>query len=750
MISAANRMVKYMDNDPRLHGQSEFPNTGIFYPDSSLGFSGHHSGVSLIAQHPYQGTFEYCGSVDLLRPLNDFGEPSNLGISLASPRHENGLQFQQDNIYMPLYEGNDSNLGLYLGPRAGPSHLHGDMTEVPDVPDTCFDYISDLLREEDPSDKPGTLNNYLAFRSYYQSLDDVLHQPSPFPSYQEIPVSVCPTSRSLEDNMNPCSSSRGSNGYVTSDSLNELSTDNLFRTSVPSNLMTARRNDGGKLGDSVLDRNRDSIFSVLEGRPAIEGKGKETDRGEVESCPNNLYGKELRIHCRDEGNATDQDEARSSKQPAASTTNTYEQIVQYEDDLFCPEDRDKVASKDNEKARNANSGSSSQGSNRKAKKKAQASAENVDHYDLLTRCAQAISNMEIPVAQDLLKKLSLHSSPYGNSAERVAHYFANALESRLLGTGTAPGPPSEPVSVSDILKANRMYVAAVPFMIMSYYVSNKTIATLAQKVSRLHVIDFGISLGLQWPCIINNLSKRPGGPPKLRITGIDFPQPGLRPAERVLETGRCLARYCARFNVPFEYHPIVNNWENIKPGDIYIDRDELVVINCMYRSQHLLDMSMDLNSPRDGFLSLVKQIRPHYFIHGIVNAAFGKPIFMTRFKDALSHYSTLFDVFEATMPRGDHERLLLESKVCGKELMNVVACEGAERVERPETYKRWQLLQRRVGFEQVPLDQELLKSARAMVRRNFSELFVLDEDSQWAVQGWRGRILYAISCWKVA
>ncbi|KAK1353860.1 hypothetical protein POM88_052225 [Heracleum sosnowskyi] len=54
----------------------------------------------------------------------------------------------------------------------------------------------------------------------------------------------------------------------------------------------------------------------------------------------------------------------------------------------------------------------------------------------------------------------------------------------------------------------------------------------ASNAATLHIIDFGIQYGFQWPVLIQCLSMRPGGPPKLRITGIELPQSGFRQASR--------------------------------------------------------------------------------------------------------------------------------------------------------------------------------------------------------------------------
>ncbi|KAG4974008.1 hypothetical protein JHK87_030829 [Glycine soja] len=39
-------------------------------------------------------------------------------------------------------------------------------------------------------------------------------------------------------------------------------------------------------------------------------------------------------------------------------------------------------------------------------------------------------------------------------------------------------------------------------------------------------------------------------------------------------------------------------------------------------------------------------------------------------------------------------------------VMNAIACEGSERIERPETYKQWQVRNTRAGFKRLLLNEE--------------------------------------------
>ncbi|XP_065877293.1 scarecrow-like protein 14 [Euphorbia lathyris] len=391
-------------------------------------------------------------------------------------------------------------------------------------------------------------------------------------------------------------------------------------------------------------------------------------------------------------------------------------------------------------------------SNRRTSRKKQGNTkrEVVDLWTLLPQCAQAVANDDQKTAKELLKQISQYSSPYGDGNQRLAHCFANGLEARMAGTGTPGYTPAvrSITSAADMLKGYYMYVTACPFMSMSFLYANETILKLAEKVSRLHIIDFGILYGFQWFCLIEQISTRIGGPPKLCITGIEFPQPGFRPTERVEETGRRIRKYCERFNVPFEYNSIAQKWDTIHYEDLKIDRTELIVVNCLYRLKNLPDDTMVVNSVRDKVLNLIRRISPDIFIHGVVNGTYNAPFFLTRFRDALFHFSAIFDLLDNTVPREEPERVMFEKETYGRYAINVIACEGWERIERPETYRQWQTRNQRAGFKQIPLDQDLVKKVKTTVKSNFNKNFNVDEDSQWMLQGWKGRIIYALSVWK--
>ncbi|KNA10642.1 hypothetical protein SOVF_142310 [Spinacia oleracea] len=603
--------------------------------------------------------------------------------------------------------------------------------EVPDFPDDCLKFISDILSEENLDENPASAQEYRALQATEKSLYDVLGESYPYP-YQHPPSLPNRNMKSPDESFSPFESNLDHN-QLQIDPVNvDEFVHSFLELNPQSSGLGSEDGEDGVVNDAVSD---------ISNKPLPTAPKKEE--------------KPVRVPRRKKSRQRDDvDQGGRSNKLQAASSEDYAEMEQYDDVLLCSENNEDasfspkecLADKSSEKL----SKISGHGNKGARGKKQNIKVDEVDLRNLLIQCAQAVSSFDLRTANELLKQIRQYSSPYGDSTQRLAHHVANGLEARLAGTGSTVSTniSDMKISSSDFLKAYKLYVSAIPFKRMSFFLANNTIFKLAEKATKIHIIDFGVFLGLQWPCLIQALSKRPNGPPELRITGIDFPQQGFRPAERVNATGRRLAGYCERFGVPFKYAGIAEKWENIQLEDLKIESDEMVIVNCMFRSGTLLDETVEPKSPKDALLRLIKNLNPEIFIHGIVNGTFTAPFFINRFKEALFHYSSAFEVFDATLPRQSHERLLMESELCGKEVINVVACEGVERVQRPETYKQWQVRASRAGLRQLPLDREFMSKTKAMVKANYHEDFLVDEDRHCMLQGWKGRIFCALSFWK--
>jgi hypothetical protein len=280
--------------------------------------------------------------------------------------------------------------------------------------------------------------------------------------------------------------------------------------------------------------------------------------------------------------------------------------------------------------------------------------EVVDLRTLLIHCAQAVATDDRRSATELLKQIKQHSSPQGDGTQRLAHCFAEGLQARLAGTGSMvyQSLMAKRTSAVALLQAYQLYMAAICFKKVAFIFSNHTIYNASLGKKKIHIVDYGIHYGFQWPCFLKRVSGRDGGPPEVRITGIDLPQPGFRPTERIEETGRRLGNYAREFGVPFKYHAIAaSKMESVRKEDLNIDPDEVLIVNCMYQFKNLMDESVVIESPRDVVLNNIRKMQPHTFIQAIVNGSFSAPFFVTRFREALFYYSALFDVLDTTTPR---------------------------------------------------------------------------------------------------
>lgn len=721
--------------------------------------------------------------------INTFSldDESILPLFGQSPGLANGYRFREEPLDLSFLETSNSAPNSCPYSSDSSSRISPQSDSPDDFSDCVFKYINQILVEEDMEAKQSLFHDPLALqateKSFYEALGEKYLPPTteipeenlfsssseystnssnsndshwPGADSLEAKSSVAPTP-SLE---NPLLSSFGSTTSVNNDGFGTL--DSMINTHIIENIFTDNEsilqfNRGMEEASKFLPPSKPLVIDLdkynlpTNSRKAptqapVKEETVETDYSPVGSKGRKKYHREDIVY----------EEERSSKQSAvyveqAELADMFDRIILCTDSecsssTFHEEPAKQVTTKkwqQNGQAHRYTSGwiDRSWGGS---------SGEPTDVRTLLVNCAQAVATDDYITANEHLKQIRQHASPSGDAPQRLAHMFATALEARLAGIGSHhyASKIAMRISAAEKLKAYQAYLQAAPFKKIAFFFAAHMIYEGSLTSSTLHIVDFGIAYGCQWPVLIKHLATRPGGPPTLRITGIDLPEPGFRPAERLKETGRRLAEYCARFNVPFEFNVIATqNWELIKVEDLKLQRNEFLAVNNLIRFKNLHDDSVMVSNPRDGVLKVIRDMKPDVFVLTVVNGSYSSPFFVTRFKEALFHFSSIFDMLDATLEREDEERLNFETEFCGREAMNVIACEGAERVERPETYKQWQARNLRAGFKLKSLDRAFVSKLRGKVKAGYHKDFVFDDDGKWVLQGWKGRILRASSCW---
>ena len=74
-------------------------------------------------------------------------------------------------------------------------------------------------------------------------------------------------------------------------------------------------------------------------------------------------------------------------------------------------------------------------------------------------------------------------------------------------------------SAASVFKAVRLYFENNPYIKLTHFFSMRTILEACEGATRVHVIVYGFIYGTEFPALMQQLARRPGGAPHLRITG---------------------------------------------------------------------------------------------------------------------------------------------------------------------------------------------------------------------------------------
>ncbi|KAH8957786.1 hypothetical protein BDL97_07G109100 [Sphagnum fallax] len=378
------------------------------------------------------------------------------------------------------------------------------------------------------------------------------------------------------------------------------------------------------------------------------------------------------------------------------------------------------------------------------------SGDEHDLTNLLITCAEAVKQNDVRKASRIIAELRALTSPSGSGAQRMAHYFTDALVAKMFGTGpqlsaalrnNAPSPAT-------MLRAYKALVLHGPYLTLAHF--SITVANLNafKGATRVHLVDYGLNYGGPQLSLIQELAKRPGGAPNLRITGIEQAHDTkCKPSELLIRCGQRLSEFAKTYEVPFQYTAIADKWENITATQLALRPDEVLVVNVASKASNLLDESVMVVNARQMFLSKIRSMNPKVFVAAVANASLNEPFFMSRVRETIKYYSIQFDMLDVIMPPCLKERFLIEQELYGREILNIIACEGLERTERPESYRQWHSRIQRAGFVQKPLQLSETNTIKSILR-SYDKRFGIGRDGGWFLSGWRNQVMNAISIWE--
>lgn len=387
---------------------------------------------------------------------------------------------------------------------------------------------------------------------------------------------------------------------------------------------------------------------------------------------------------------------------------------------------------------------------------------------LLITCTGAIQAGDYSVAHGNLTEARaiLKKIPTSTGIGRVGTHFTDALAQRLFPAyphaAALPSclPPATPPATY-----NHFYDAG-PYLKFAYSAANRAILKAFEGCKRVHIIDFALMQGLQWPALMEELSKREGGPPELRITGIG-PNP-TSGRDELHEVGVRLAEFARYMKIPFTFQGVcadhldhLTAWIHLK-----LRPDEALAMNSILQLHRLLvDPDADestMPAPIDILLKLVVKLKPKIFTVVEQEADHNKPRLLERFTNALFHYATMFDSLEAvcsavnvsaaaarSSTNTSTTSSLAEAYLRG-EIFDIICGEGNARLERHELCTAWNERLTRAGFTQVEfnLSEANMEITELINESSFSGAgFDILQGSGGLALAWQGRPLYVATAW---
>ncbi|KAE8675899.1 DELLA protein GAI [Hibiscus syriacus] len=363
---------------------------------------------------------------------------------------------------------------------------------------------------------------------------------------------------------------------------------------------------------------------------------------------------------------------------------------------------------------------------------------------MLMTCAECVQCGDFTLATSFLEDMQGLLTQINTvcGIGKVAGHFIDALSRRIfqgIGGGSIDGGSA---FENEILYHH--FYEACPYLKFAHFTANQAILEAFVGHECVHVVDFNLMHGLQWPALIQALALRPGGPPLLRLTGIGPPSPDGRDSLR--EIGLRLAELARSVNVRFAFRGVAaSRLEDVKPWMLQVNPKESVAVNSIMQLHRLLGSGPNRNSPIETVLSWIRSLNPKIMTVVEQEANHNQPGFLDRFTEALHYYSTMFDSLEACSVQPD--KALAEIYI-QREITNVVSCEGSARVERHEPLAKWRTRLSGAGFRPLHLGSNAYKQASMLLTLFSAEGYSVEENDGCLTLGWHNRPLIAASAWQ--
>ncbi|PRQ49155.1 putative transcription factor GRAS family [Rosa chinensis] len=163
--------------------------------------------------------------------------------------------------------------------------------------------------------------------------------------------------------------------------------------------------------------------------------------------------------------------------------------------------------------------------------------------ELLFAGAEAVESQNWVFASNIIAKLNtlLSGSENGdNSFNKLATFFTKGLHYKTINSIEVPHEPAVSRN-TETMSSFQMLLELSPFVKFAHFTANQAILEATQEDEDIHVIDFDIMEGSQWPSLMVDLARRKGRRcASLKVTAITVDQQSTALAQ---QTGRSRAAH---------------------------------------------------------------------------------------------------------------------------------------------------------------------------------------------------------------
>ncbi|WVZ54733.1 hypothetical protein U9M48_005487 [Paspalum notatum var. saurae] len=364
---------------------------------------------------------------------------------------------------------------------------------------------------------------------------------------------------------------------------------------------------------------------------------------------------------------------------------------------------------------------------------------------LLLQCAESVNSDNLDDAHQTLLSIAELATPFGTSTQRVAAYFAEAMSARLVSSCLglySPLPPGTPAAArlhARVAAAFQVFNGISPFVKFSHFTANQAIQEAFEREDRVHIIDLDIMQGLQWPGLFHILASRPGGPPRVRLTGLGASLEALE------ATGRRLSDFADTLGLPFEFCAVPEKAGNVDPerllgGGGGGTRREAVAVHWLHHSLY------DVTGSDSNTLWLIQRLAPKV-VTMVEQDLRHSGSFLARFVEAIHYYSALFDSLDASYGEDSAERHVVEQQLLSREIRNVLAVGGPSRAGGVR-FGSWREKLAQSGFRAASLAGGAAAQAALLLGMFPSDGYTLLEENGALKLGWKDLCLLTASAWR--